>query len=459
MESPPQPQDDQIDHFSPLNEDCLCEIFDRLPLDDLCKINDTCKTLRNVSINYFKRKYQREVSGIVEIRSREFGDFEFNKEWAYTFGHFVQSIRILNLPRSLNDHLAVFLNTYLGDSVKRIGFERFYLAPGLGKKIQNVLVNVETITIWIYYGQKKYLNDLLSSCPRLKHLKIYEIKDFPSNASIPVVKLPSLELFDFEYHSKVRADELEQFLRLNESIETVACHFYRSEDVDEFLQLAKTHTNIKYLFLDLAFGYHAGNFQKVFKALDEMAHVERLETLFWKKTFELGALIPLKARNGLHVYSGREVLPECTMEIQCELLKIHGATITQAWLDGLSHNIPNVRELYFVYCSFEIDSLSPLVRHSPTLSKVIVLDCSWSSENFQIDVRLLNEHRKELENGCKMTVLYCQSAYGNHSKFNLVNNTGEADLVKFKQVNVHHGYGGLHFNTENPLIRFAINEL
>lgn len=58
----PTEEESKLGFFAILNEDCVYALFDHLKLDELCAVNGTCKTLRELAGKYFRRKYPELVA-------------------------------------------------------------------------------------------------------------------------------------------------------------------------------------------------------------------------------------------------------------------------------------------------------------------------------------------------------------------------------------------------------------
>lgn len=417
-----QTEDDQIDYISSLKVDCLHAIFDQLSEDDVCSIGLTCKAIRNVAGAYFRLKYPEKLSQPVEIEEDVngefiFGDFNGHSTWARSFSYLVENVRIKELDMESNDRLSLFMQKCFDGNLKRIEFLWAALTPTFGSSVKSVLANVEIIHFEYYEGALVCRENFLSNCPNLKELKVTGAKE---KISIPCIKLPSLETIRFEYRfDQETVSEFAEFLRLNPNINTIVCSFQAfftddsiDEDVKGFLSTIKGHANIEALSLDFHDYWYKSRTVKLVEAVNEMKQLKWLRLKFFGHTMYI-----------------------CYPNMQ------------EAFIKALPRTMPNIEELYLACDQFEAVIFATIVRTLPRLNKLTIFRNSNTTDDFEIDVRLLNEQRKQMRRARKMTIFH---NLGDSIK--LVNN--DDGLVIFKEIETKHD-----LNAENPLIDFIVKEL
>lgn len=452
MESTLQQKEQQTDNLSLLNHDCLYEIFDYLSLSDLCSVGMTCKVLKGVAGTFFARNYPNELANEITIAEHT-GEFRFRhpQNWVISFSQVIQNVRILDLKEKTSIRLSVFMNAHFNEgNLKKIVFFGGVLPTTLGTRINNLLVNIETLEFSTCKGQIQTLDSFFERCPHLKHLKITSDSPSPQFNSfwLPSKKWESLELLQFQFERKT-VGQLIRLLRGNLNINTIACHFRNRNDVEEFLSIIQNFENIEKLYLSFNCQWSGPKWlEKKAKLLNEMQHLRRLEMRFVGADRRSDEMSALHSFSGLHVDFSSKFITQWTSPVNCEILHIHCGTISVPFIRSLARRTLNLKELYLTKCvCFDIEHLTTFVQLLPKLSKLLVTRV-WGEKltRIMINVHKMNEERKKLPDACKLTVLYqC-------SRIELKNATDNDDLVLFKKVDVKN----LSFNTENPFIDFSV---
>lgn len=448
-----KPKPKRIDYLSPLIDDCLFEIFDRLRLSDLCNVSRTNTSLRTVAGKYFQRKYRHKVTGILRI-SENNGQIQFsrNQRWVAGFGHLLKSVVFANVTKNSKDQLSVLLRTHFSGNLQRIAFVDCNRLPIFNTGSVGVLANVIFIRIKGYNGPSANSDSFLRHCVQLKFLDVFG-SDF--RRVTPSIRLPSLELIRFDYSGRKVAEKLTNFLSLNPTVKTIVCRFPDVPDVEEFASVMKNFTNIENIHLIVYPKWcQTESFTAKAKLLAEMAHLKRLE---WKwvaerSSMDLTDLAALTPCEHLHISNEFRMIPKCKSIIGCKTLTISRARISKKFVESLARKAPDLEKLNLIDCRFRNDIFTPLARYSPQLRKIAVIRFN-KYKPIKIDIHLLSETRKKLKKAGKITISIRPG-----DNIELTNDAQTSDAVVFKNIKACH-FRFTKFNTKNPLMKYKIRKI
>lgn len=207
-----------------LNDDCLRDILDKLSLDDLCAISQTCVRFQELSIDHFRRRHKEKVMIIENVQDGTWNVQPDDEKYVECFAIFIQNISIGKSCAS-NAALRELSTFYASDenaAIKELRFENW--RPGIlkshGNSLAFILKDVESVT----FSKTAVLGDLhdfiLQFMPNMKSLTLWKNFTEPENKTDWMNKTyPNLEHFAWHLESKeVPIARIKHFLDINPNI-------------------------------------------------------------------------------------------------------------------------------------------------------------------------------------------------------------------------------------------------
>lgn len=426
---------DLIDQFKALDDKSIVKQFDQLTLNDLCAASETCLKLLELAEKCFLQNYAKFTSKPVIILCTKDG-IEFDEIGQQCFGRYIQSVKIKIIDR-MPEKLAEFMLLKIGKNLRKIQFVSAIMNPSFTELIESILVNVEGISV-------RY-NDvyIIRYSTQLKYLKLYGFPVFTE--MLKCIELKTLEVLDLEV---TICDEfncigemlqnLKILLQQNSNVKRLICrlHIDNIELLKKFLLIVATTENIEEFLLeileaDLDFAHVVEEFdmltaRKSFQRFEIKLNCDmKLNIKNFSKLSPLsklsGLLLPLS--NHLHVVDASVVRNFSNLKV----LQIDPMHFNKEYT-VLALRLTNLRKLYCAYSSEceqnnivvrMSDFISPFVRYSTKLKKIILAFAKISGNERQT-IAQMNQERRKLENAQKLTIYVdeaqndLQESMGNH---------------------------------------------
>lgn len=159
--------------FLALNDYCIDEICEWLPLDSLAALSMTSKRLQHICSGYFRRRHK---ANYVTLSSTNDGKIHLSPDQSYVrcFEQQFRSIVIYGIEMHLYDFIA---NTFKEKPVKKVNFYATKsLTEGHMQRIADILTSVEVIE-FIRCTTVGSLYDLLKYCSNMKCLVLKSIDE------------------------------------------------------------------------------------------------------------------------------------------------------------------------------------------------------------------------------------------------------------------------------------------
>lgn len=432
MEGPKKRKLEQIDHFTPMNDDCIFEILSWLNLDDLCVLSRTCKKLRDIAVREFQRKYsQGKVLCILEKELplpleaptyyRTTVSVSPNESYVKCFGRYIRNVFVSFSDRKLNLDLAAFMQTHINQLTKKIEFSRgnCYINESFAEGIKSILENVECVVFSVCHGnENNFYDEILKRCKQLKHLEI-NLNVRLNCAQLPLHEHPHLQSFKCSIPDKRMIENLDKFLKLNSTVKQIACSFGNDlpfvDIVNCFKVVAENSKNLE----DVSFRMEQSSknltlIENELKLLSNSDQIKRYELVltdpYGYSEENVAAFMFLTG----FICDGRCLPLIIQSQSPFTKLKIlifkNGIHVNKQIATHLSNMLlPNLEVLSFEKAQIEeekfSDVLIPFVRHSQQLRKIYF--SGYYLEKIQCsakEIKILNHERGKLEGACKLTV-------------------------------------------------------
>lgn len=436
-----------------LNEDCFYHLFKWLSLDDLCRLSETCTKLKQLSGNYFQRKYSSKWVNVSNATDDGI-ILTPNKNYVKCFSKFIQNLSI-DFVRCDHDVLASFLQKYCNNRPKIVQFKCAYVPESFGNKIQTILQNAETIAF------RNCLVDsgsIMNRCDNVRNLFVVEnlLNDqYEQIEQLLDATYPKFEHFHFRYAGYLDSDKLKVFFK-NNRVRSITWYFFRKHwnIIHDCIETIVAYAvDLEELFISIEGQNY--NFTKIcqrLSLLDECPKFKRLELQFVgeeveRKLMSQGdAMASIKSLVGLHFCAFRNfqnivqfIRPNRNVKI-VQLKKDSEVDDVFFPLPNPSlYALPNLEQLHLIGLLKNFNYIHSFVLNSPKLKTVITKDCAFT--DFHLSE--LNCGRKEQPFACDTTIYTEQ--YNIFTDFS-------RDLVNIRRVNFEIN----EFNLENPFVCYSI---
>lgn len=221
-------------NITDVNDDCLEHILKKLSLDDLLNVADSCKRLMQAARLAYASKYGRKrvqkrqknrfyssaKKYIEKCADIEIFDISLMLRFMRCFGPSISKLSLphLDISERQRNELDRYLDEYCAASVINLisGGDTF-------KNLTNQFPKVETLDF--RSRQFGFPSTLLTRFPNVRTLKLY---DWIENGSI-VARFPHLEHLVVGSREKTAQKNLENFLRMNQQLRSLALFPNRSD--------------------------------------------------------------------------------------------------------------------------------------------------------------------------------------------------------------------------------------
>lgn len=199
-----------ISPFFTLNVDCCDEIFALLPLVDLHSLSETCRTMQEVTGEYFQSNYRASK---IAIKHKSFRLGAIN---LIGFRRFIEKLWISG---GIEDYQ--FAGAYCAnDTVKEIYFDVFALNAKKINCIKGVLANVQSVLLTDCIIAGDFYETFLKLCPTLRRLSVLCYEGFQNKWLFK--KYPALEYLKLSGEIPFQFDDIKQFFINNSTVQQFA---------------------------------------------------------------------------------------------------------------------------------------------------------------------------------------------------------------------------------------------
>lgn len=434
------------DFFSTSNDDCIFEIFDRLPLNDLCSISRTCKKFKQMAENQFIRKYPELVWRTLRIQKEDgvIGfDHEETERYIQCFSRQCENVAIYLEDKKMDDQLLEFIKTKCSDSIKEIRFYGLNSSSNFQLGIRDCLRSVETIELAENnHDASLCLHRLVNSLPNVKQISIVGSERFLRNVKWSRIECPKLEAFQCDINYGWMVKKLTKFFNRHRTITRFKYYMHSPPivRVRQILDIVIASENIEELFFQIDGRIDFSLIRDQLKMLDQRNNFKRLtlnlcgdaggiqnlaelasiksfaELRFPKHSFKLGR----------HISALISLSNLQTLRLSCNF--------TEADADSLSQKLRNLQKLCIDGTQTQASPIRKkvmlFVRNSPKLSSMAIYNPEISADIF--DFGVLNAERKKLKDASKLIISFDRDC----GSMNLTprRKTNNNDLVQLKLI-------------------------
>lgn len=376
-----------------LNIDCFEDIFDYSSIHDLITLAKTCKRLHYVAAHCFHRTYPD-----LEVHLICMGIGVISRGVCVEVNHFAEFIQTLVISDSIQIMPIFFKIQSKLCRLKKLLISKQKLTVDMVDRMKETLGMLEVLTV-VACDLSGNLSDIIDQCAKLRFLYIHR---GTVDLNWLTRKYPTLEYLKFvPYNPKPIAD-LTTFLELHPNIRvfgTSRRFLWENRD------LLMNASNVKLRELKIIDGYGFTQHRPFFHLLNELherGFYQRLKlqissTEHPEQLSELNGLVKLQ-------YYGKMDFTLSALKNLEELCIFGDENITDA--ENASINLVYLKRLYF--SAANIDAITPFIRHSVRLQKIIVANLRsgiyFNEDTEVIDLVALNRERRKLVNAQKITL-------------------------------------------------------
>lgn len=408
-----------------LDVDCFDEIFEYLSLDDLHSFGQTCKTMQQVTGEYFKRNYVG-----AEKFTNEDGVYVAGIGHRTNISGFNQFIKYTSHYH--NEHEP--LQYIQGHGMEFTSINEIYLVcceinEKMVKSFEAILPKIEKIRVRQCTIVGDFYEKFLQFCGNnLKEIYVQDdVGDMVKEHKNPWLQqvYPSLKTFQLTARNMFKVNDLNSFFEKNPSIQT----FLTTSGVlwrhcPEFLRL-----NAKLDTLEIYDGYHVlsitmQSFCNLLNQLNERGFYKRLRLNVTGPNQECGEqFASLRALESISIMHFSE---RCGLS---RLVNLKELSIYEGFnpidMEILAKNLVNLRRITLSKAT--IEDILPFIKYSNKLNKI----CASFTENV-LDLQRLNEERMKLAGGQKV-MLYVPDNIFLATKWNTKNGDTNLSYVEMRR--------------------------
>ncbi|XP_031639911.1 uncharacterized protein LOC116351894 [Contarinia nasturtii] len=388
-----------------LNENCLEEVLEWLPLSDLVCLSTTCKRLQGVVSRYFSRKYPTKRM-TVKMDARQRIEFWPREKYIQRFREYFQNIGIRGRQPALFRHVGTICNKTL----KKIRIlEATALTEMHGRCIEELLKNVEIVEFEECSFAADFYDSFLKYCSNLKQLVLKSFKEC-THSGIKnkwlLQKYPHMKHLNWSF-DEPPPDELITFFHRNPNVRSFGAARFPLEVTSLIM---KAGIRLEVLCLDIGFGVDL-NMKQIFQSIDTLHKQNQFKKLHMIPTTSMFVAARFPPLEYLDAIMANQVFEDVIAAMHSLKVLYLDAILFRAEAEILAQNLINLEEIY-AYCD-AIDAIVPFVLHSVKLKKIYVNKTFLPKHMQKINLNKLSKERAKLQNACHLVIYLKEELYIN----------------------------------------------
>lgn len=410
-------QTNSLKEFMELNDYCIDEICEWLPLSSLASLGMACSRLNQVASSYFRRKHPANYVTISLFN----GNIRLSPDQPYVhcFSDQFQSITIYGVDLSLFHYAA---NKFKEKPIKKLCFfAADLLTEEHAQIIADILKNAEVIE-FIRCSTIGSLYEILKYCSNMKTLvlkSLTECKHYGEANEWLLQKHSKLKDFQWNLSHAMIPSEFCAFFQQNPNVSS----FYANEHLLPFFR--KNHIQLKTLIIKLKSYYIHSN---KFEDLRRMSIEQAFQTLYL--IGDIDETYPT-LNNIEGIFSERiKVMALGKIFPRLKILKADIQSMQQA--KDIATQLVHLEEAYIDVS--QIDYIVPLVRYAQTLKKIYIDNTAAMKPGNKLSRINLNKQRNKLNGASNLTIYLNETAY---LKIKCLSICNDNCLVHFKTIESH----------------------
>lgn len=366
-----------------LNDDCILEVFSRLPLLVLCDVRDTCQRLRTLADYYFARMHKSLNFGCRSIKGAQFKLFtqDETKNILSSFGHHIEALIIhADLFAAKPDEVLQTLNDYCDNRrLCHLKLIKFAFDETIIENCSRLFANVEKLTIDKCYADDEIFEKLFRKCTSMQYLEL--MRQFNIDGRCLAHTYPMLQGFSLISNNNFDPRLVNAFMAKNQQLKVlklIGCHFV---DDEIFEIIADNLVQLESLSIRMV--HVTSNFETNLMHLLRLQHLRELE-------FNCGVQPIENFVNGLAMtnriealgISSAELTGELCAAIGClknlQLLKLISIFDTQQSrsITSIAMQLTQLKELHVVECEpLTFAEIVEFIARAPKLEKLVFNQC------------------------------------------------------------------------------------
>lgn len=363
-----------------LNPDCMNELLDWLPLNSLCALSQTCRSLQRTVRTYFKWKYPSAVF--------ELGDeFVFNAQHVKCFGDNVQAVTLYD--SSIVDF--DFAGSNINPNLRDLAFEKTYklkencITKEHIETIKPILHSVKTVSVVECNLVEGCVEYLLDCCTKIEDISFRIGKNMRKNW-FQLEKYPTIRNVGINFCAKANVvrDAINTIKEQTVQLDELVLAFYKEHD----------HL-LDFVFKELDAMYERKFFKRLYLGFEKKSmvseHIDRIA--------KLQGLIGLSCSYTINTSLDNHIADIAKLQ-NLKFLNIN-------WLlenaDVVAQQLQQLIEIEMKVAS--IDAIVSFVRYSTMLSRFHIEQVRMNKDKCtKFNAFTLNKRRSMLEYARKLTI-------------------------------------------------------
>lgn len=386
-----------------LNNDCLDEVLEWLPLSDLVYLSMTCKRMETVVGSYFGRKYPTKRMTI-KMDQRQQIEFWPREIYVQRFREYFQNIAIRGRQPAIFRHVGTICNK----APKKIRIlEANALTEIHGKCIEELLKNVEIVEFEECSFAADFYDSFLKYCPNLKQLVLKSFAECTHSGTKNrwvLQKYPHLEHLNWTFDESP-PEELKTFFHRNPNVQSFAASKFPLEIT---ALIMKAGIRLEELCLDIGFGGDL-NLKQLFQNIEILHKQGQFKKFHMIPTTSMFVAAKVPSLEYLEAIMANQVFEDVIAAMKSLKVLYLDAILFRAEAEILAQNLTNLEEIYAYTDS--VDAIVPFVCHSPNLKKIYVNKTFLPKFMQKINLGKLSKERAKLEHACPLIVYLKEELY------------------------------------------------
>lgn len=395
IESTVPAEEDTRANLVTINDNCIEEILDWLPLTDLVNLSTTCKRLQGVVSLYFGRNYPTKRMTVKMDGLRI--EFWPREKYVQRFKEYFQNIAIRGRQPAVFRHVGSICNK----TPKKIRIlEAKALTEMHGKCIEEILSNVEIVEFEDCSFAAELYDSFLKYCSNLKQLVLKSFAECTHKGiknKWLLEKYPKLKQLSWSF-DEAPPEELSVFFHRNPGVRSFAASKFPVE-VTKLIMNA----GIKFdeLCLDIGFGVDL-NMKQIYQSIENLHQLGQFKKFQMIPTTSMFVAAKFPPMHYLEGIMANQVFEDVIAGITSLKVLYLDAILFRAEAEILAQNLTNLEEIYAYTDS--VDAIVPFVYYTRKLRKIYVNKTFLPKHMQKINLAKLSKERAKLGDALPLSI-------------------------------------------------------
>lgn len=364
-----------------LNDDCLIDIFKRLPVRDLCSVAEVNTRFKQDAKYVFSALYKRFHTLVLVLQSAK-GRYEITlnemRSILKNFGSLIIDLDVskMSFKSTHNNRILDLIIKYCAGALKELTLEWFSIKGNILQKLRPIFESLEKLSL-DNCEINNSIGSLLKNCKELKKLKVCNQDYIDRNCNFIEQQFPQLESICFKSVDMIKESNLLALFTKNPNIKKIK--IIRCEYITDklFKLVADNLKDLEKLTVSLT--NYSSSFTQNLEPIKNLENLKKLQLKCGHRSIST-IISNLESNDNLtHLVLGKTIADEQLIDSLCAMpnlsvLKLVAVqNFKESYLKEIGKNMCDLTELELTDCrGVSNDAIIKLVNQTKQLQTLSV---------------------------------------------------------------------------------------